>query len=164
MVCLHCSIFAWIFLVIPTQKFGIFAIIRGHRTPNYPYFVRLELPSKFCGGTLLAPNAVVTSASCLYYEQSNRWVAYQEVHILKSDFSKRNWPKNARRYSCERYVTHGSYNPYMNGGLQPFDVAVVKLTSCVDEKPKKSYTGIVPVSSGLPGRIRTWYGFEPEKS
>ena len=47
----------------------------------------LKLDGKLCGGTIITEYVVITAASCLYYENKQRWAQIHEVHVLHGNFS-----------------------------------------------------------------------------
>ena len=57
--------------IFPVSGFG--GIIEGKTSKeSYPFFVFVEIGQKRRGGTLVAANAVLTAAHCLFLEQEYR--------------------------------------------------------------------------------------------
>ena len=66
-------------------------IIGGTPAYHYPFFVIVGMFDETCGGTLVAPDAIVTAAHCLFYEDENRWARPKEVYVIKSYFTEWHW-------------------------------------------------------------------------
>ena len=107
-------------------------IIGGKPAKLYPFYVFVHLDvlvTKFyCGGSIIAPNAVVTAAHCFYYERGARWMHTSEVSIFDADFTKSNWRYKYKQNSCERYSVH----PKFGGRFPGNDIAVIVLKENMD--------------------------------
>ena len=79
------------------------------------------------GGTIIAPNAVLTVASCLYDQQEKQWAYAKKIFILHGNFHTKNgW--NLACHSCDRLIIHESYvPPDVYGRISPHDIAIIKL-------------------------------------
>ena len=114
-------------LIIFTCFTTALGIIGGIAAPMYPFFVQIRVLGTSCGGTLISSTAIVTSAKCLYIDKDQRWAFPDEVRITK------NVPPNTlKRYTCEQYAKHAFYDPVSSYGLNPFDIAVIRLNQCLD--------------------------------
>ena len=103
----------------------------------FPFFFRVIVNGQTCGGTLITPNVVLTSANCLYHEKRKRWAYPQEVRVLKTAKTHKLGRERTLRYTCERYARHEYYDPAKFGGLVAYDIAVILLRVCVDlENPE----------------------------
>ena len=121
---------------------------------GYPFFVLIEVSGKTCGGTLITNDAVLTAAKCLYVESESRWAFSEEVNVLKSDFTIRNWDHDLKRYIVNSFSHHESYNPEIEDALQPNNIAVIKLYDCVDiSNPKNGFLQLCPPT------MEYWKGF-----
>ena len=79
-----------------------------------------------CGGTIIAKNAILTAANCLYDQKEKRWAYAKEVFVLHSDFSSQNnWPSTC--CSCDHFVAHEADAPEKYGWIKPYDIAIIKL-------------------------------------
>ena len=56
-------------------------IIGGLPVWHYPFFVRIQSQSKECGGTLIAEDAVLTSANCLVNDLWERYCFPREIVV-----------------------------------------------------------------------------------
>ena len=86
--------------------------------------------SQECGATFVAANALVTTARCLRNHEENRWSHYEEVVVVKSDFTKDNWSPISDRYSIHYYIIHELFKMGTRNG--DFDVAVMKIQGTID--------------------------------
>ena len=43
--------------------------------------------TEMCGGSIVAVDAVVTAANCLYDQSKQRWAVAEELYVLYGDFS-----------------------------------------------------------------------------
>ena len=103
-------------------------IIGGEPAQHFPFFVTVRaqmLPS--CGGSIVAPQAVLTAALCLFDFTLQNWVPREEVYVTKSNFAQKYWREDARWFWSQHYISHQSYRLQVNDGLVPFDVAIFKL-------------------------------------
>ena len=108
-------------------------IIGGRRVPNLPFFVTIKIAwSPTCGGTIVASNAVLTAAHCLYDIKNHRWFSKESILVTKHNLSQKNRLNDEKLYTCRHYTSHKSYERYRNDGLMPFDIAVMKLERNID--------------------------------
>ena len=105
-------------------------ILGGVPVFHYPFFARVVTGTKFCGGTFVTSNAVVTAAHCLYLDKNDRWAYVDEIVILKRTGRAIN--RNPTVFQVERYRYHSSYDPKLSDPFPAFDLAVVKLRSNID--------------------------------
>ena len=106
----------WV-IIISICITGCFSIIGGEPSKSYPFFVNVQVSQEPCGGTIISPNAVLTSARCLYQNAKQRFAYPREIEI----------GKNSQWFSCERYITHPNFVPNL---YAPFDLAVLKVSEC----------------------------------
>ena len=66
-------------------------IVGSQPAANYPFFVLVLVGDHFCGGTVVGPEAVLSSASCLIMSDTHRWAPSREVKILHGE---PDWEKN----------------------------------------------------------------------
>ena len=64
-------------------------IVGSKPAKNYIFFVFVLC--SLCGGTIVAHDAIVTAARCLYYSERHRRATNKEVHVLDADFMKPDW-------------------------------------------------------------------------
>ena len=74
----------------------------------------------------------MTAAHCLFHQSQRRWADRDEISVVQSNFNTGTWYYNLTTYSCEQYVAHKMYDPFINRGLTPFDIAIVKIKKWVD--------------------------------
>ena len=102
-------------------------------TRDVPYFVVIkinDLPS--CGGTIVAPNVVLTAAKCLFDVNRNRFVNKNDIDVIKENIRQRNWfeTTDSIAYFCRRFLIHDSFNP--NLLLSWFDAALIEIEGIFD--------------------------------
>ena len=143
-----CWFLLLLFNISPTisskiESFGIVGVKPG--SSRYPFFVIVEVHGRTCGGTLVASNAVVTAANCLYVQDKNRWAFSEEINVLKSDFANPDWEERLLWYIVESYSYHESYNPTIEYDWQPNNIALIKLYDCIDiTRPRNGILQICP--------------------
>ena len=104
----------------------VVAIIGGRPAEDYPFFVLVPKSEQNCGGTIIAPDIVLTAAQCLYYEQQQRWALNEEVHVLHGNFSVPGaW--FAKYHQGQSYLVHELYRPNNARVKNPFDIALIKV-------------------------------------
>ena len=90
---------------------NIEGIIGGTPTVLYLFFVEVRTDFwRFCGGTIIGPNLVVTAAKCLFNPRWKKWAYHKKVTVLKDDFTRspnRRDPPNgighAENCTCVKY-------------------------------------------------------------
>lgn len=94
------------------------SIVGGERSTYYPWFVHFA--SKVCGGSLISPNRILTSASCLRLTGVPSLVRVGAVDR-----------KNGKLAAVACAKTHPDY--MYESGTMLADIAILKLTSPVKE-------------------------------
>ena len=61
-------------LLIVFEVANVLTIYGGDNVDHYPFFVTVEANRVFCGGTIIAPDSVLTAARCLYNSNKKRFV------------------------------------------------------------------------------------------
>ena len=64
-------------------------------------------------------------------EKVRRWANNHEIRVLKSDFTITSWRDRGKWYDCDSYKHHKYFEPIRNGGFNPFDIAVIKVTESI---------------------------------
>ena len=57
-----------------------------------------------CGGTIIGPNAIVTSAECLYDPRRERYVEADDIDIVKQ-----NEAGPPTHFTCEKFAPHWKF-------------------------------------------------------
>ena len=104
-----------------------FGIIGGVLAELYPFFVYVEKGDFICGGTIVSADAVLTTAHCVYYRAAGRWAHNSEIFVVDADFTNPNWILNFKKFPCDHYRPHVLYDPHLNYGIGPYDIALIKL-------------------------------------
>ena len=108
------------------------------RAGEFPFIVSLQGNSgHFCGGSLIAPDVVLTAANCVGWN-------FKVVIGLhdRNDFSR------SEVHSVKRITVHPSYNP----GTMDYDFAVVELNTRSAFKPIRINTRELAISD-TPGQM-----------
>ena len=150
-------VFTVFFLINFIYSLTTCGIIRSNVAPSYPFFVRVELIkqvlyrtylTKFCGGTVIASDIIVTAAHCLYLFDEKKCASLKEIQVVKSDF-RLFWKEIADVFRVKKYVNHDMYNPEVNYGVGPYDVALIKLDGNLDlSDPLNAVLEPCPYSDG----------------
>ena len=107
---------------------------------KYPFFVTINTGFDWtCGGSIIAPDTVVTAASCLFNFQRQKWIPAEFIRVIEIDFINDFLIKEEEFIPCRSYKTHEFYNPFMNDHFNAFDIALIKLDGCISvNKPLTS--------------------------
>jgi secreted trypsin-like serine protease len=141
------ALLAGLLLVSPARADGPTArasVVGGIEVPagRYPWMVAL---SRGCGGTLIAPDRVLTAGHC---------VEDLRVSELRAYVGARTRKKGGYRYDglalrANDVATHPGYKP-LEGGGPVNDVAIIRLEAAVPniEPVKLAFTGDTPLFAG----------------
>lgn len=106
----------------------------------YPFFIRVETPLRFCGGSIVDERTVLTSASCLYSRSRGQWTEVSDVTAFDRVFLfHASKDKTGYRFPADNYYIHPDYDPGNHNNQD--DIAILKLKKNIN----MTHTG------------RTWY-------
>lgn len=118
----------------PRSGLGLERIVGGRPAPEgaFPWMVALlnaaepdPFQAQFCGGSLIAPEWVVTAAHCFFDEQGKQVVSAQNLDLLLG--TNRLQIGAGQRIRAAQIVLNPGYNPQV-GKLGGNDIALVRLS------------------------------------
>jgi V8-like Glu-specific endopeptidase len=102
-------------------------------TQEWPFMVALVhkgTSHKFCGGTLIAKNWVLTAAHCVVVEETNQLRSINAIDIIINDSALN--PLDKERIAVEKILSHGGHHqPTPDNN----DIALVKLATASNALP-----------------------------
>ena len=136
------------------DKDGVFQtdIAGGKPAEFYPFYVFIfsvgaAADRKPCGGTIIAPNVLLTAAQCVAQKHP------QEIFVVKKDFTKIGWDEGRDKVLfIKNYLVHPDYVPWN----YPFshvhnDVALLYLNGSLDlEQPNYGKLPLCDASEDYP--------------
>ena len=110
---------------------AVLGIVGGELASLIRAYVRVRVYDLLCGGTLVDHDKVLTAAHCLFGED-RKPVPVSQIRIVKANFVKTDWKKNATRIACDRYIVHELYEAYLGYEFNPYNIALIELQESVD--------------------------------
>ena len=122
---------AWlvaIFTVLPGRKNVVGINGRSPVISSYQFLAEVRTARLNCGGVWITTDSVLTAAHCLFVPEKKKWAFRNEVYVIKSNFTTMDSRERSSRYLCQKIIHHKSYNILSDGGLSPFDIAIIKIS------------------------------------
>ena len=124
------------FVVFLHFSVAVLAVIGGYPSASYPFYVVVTNQNRLCGGTITAQHSVVTA----YNKNEQQWANKEDMKAIRGNFSRPNaWGE--KKYSCQLYKFHLSYELSSLKKFDAYDIAVIRLNEeleidlSTDQKP-----------------------------
>lgn len=105
---------------------GTVQLDRRSETRGWEAVGRIDSPSGFCTGTLIASDMVLTAAHCVYAQNGARYAPERIVFRAGYTHGKAVAERRVRRIAVPSAYSQ-SASPYINSRNMPYDVALLRL-------------------------------------
>lgn len=82
---------------------------------EYPWQVQVYIPGSVCGGSLIAPNWVLTAAYCVTVDEATAQLAEpDQISIVLGDYNRSHFEGTEQERTAKSFVVHPDYNVETN--------------------------------------------------